>query len=80
MLFADQYPNPDTTEKTYFQNLMLVGLKSPLSLAHPDSIPGELKKYLSRKINLKTIGAGDVLTDEYAPVEFYASKVLNKHR
>ena len=80
MLFAVQYPHPDKTEKTYFQNLMLVGLKSPLSLALPDSIPDELKKYLSRQIDLKTIGAGEVLTDEFAPVEYYASKVLNKHR
>ena len=54
---------------------MLVGLKSganiPLTSADP-----ELNAYLECYIDLKTDDRTLVLTDEYAPVEFFANKAL----
>ena len=75
MLFAVQYPDPTEEEKKYFQNFMLVGLKSganiPLTSADP-----ELNAYLECYIDVKTDDRTLVLTDEYAPVEFFANKAL----
>ncbi len=75
-LFAVQYPNPTETEKEYFQNIMLVALKST---DKPDfrSKDPELNAYLQHRINLPGIDKAEILTDEYAPVEYFASKVLD---
>lgn len=80
LLLAVQYPNANESEKKRFQNLMLIGLKSPLATPVNNSIDEQLKEYLSRNVDLESIGKGEVLTDEYAPVEYFASKVLNKNR
>ena len=74
-LFAVQYPNPTEEEKEYFQNFLLVGLKSSVS---PDleSENTELNKYLSHLFKGNIQSDCEILTDEYAPVEFYAAKGL----
>jgi spermidine synthase len=75
-LFAVQYPNPSDVEKDYFQNFLLVGLKSsekPLFSNENE----DLNKYLSHRYVFGEDFATDILTDEYAPVEFYANKALH---
>lgn len=76
-LFAVQYAKPSETEKEHFQNIMLVGLKSD---QQPEFISKniELNKYLGNKLDTKLLGSEQILTDEYAPVEFFSSKVLSK--
>lgn len=76
MLFAVQYPNPTDKEKSYFQNIMLVGLKSPVK---PEFVSEneQLNDFLSNLIELNTTEKDLIITDEYAPVEYFASKVLN---
>jgi len=75
-IFAVQYPNPTEKEKSNFQNFLLVGLKS-------DKKPGfisnkeEINQYLSHFISFEPVLGIEVLTDEYAPVEYFASKALN---
>ncbi|HPE57290.1 MAG TPA: fused MFS/spermidine synthase [Bacteroidales bacterium] len=75
-LFAVQYPNPTDKEKGFFQNIMLVAMKSaqPFDFTSPDP---ELDDYLRHKVTLKGVDKSQILTDEYAPVEYYASKVLD---
>ena len=75
-LFAVQYPNPNEKEKAYFQNIMLVGLKSS---TRPELISKnqQLNGFLSNIIELKTSDKDFIITDEFAPVEYSASKVLN---
>jgi spermidine synthase len=75
-LFAIQYPNPTEIDKSQFQNFMLVGLKSkekPRFISENE----EMNQYLSHFISVEPIVRIDVLTDEYAPVEYFASKALN---
>ena len=74
-LFAVQYPNPTGQEKEYFQNIMLVGLKSPVE---PKLISEnvEMNGYLQHRIIDKIKNDENILTDEYAPVEYFASKAL----
>jgi len=75
LLFAVQYPDPDEKQKTYFQNFMLVGLKTKIQF--PFSSPNqELNKYLSHYVTAKISENLPVLTDEFAPVEYYTSKIL----
>lgn len=76
-LFAVQYPNPSEVEKEHFQNIMLVGLKSEVK---PDffSDNKELNKYLGNQLKTDFLKSETILTDEYAPVEFFSSKVLSK--
>ena len=77
-LFAVQYPEPTEKEKELFQNFMLVGLKS-------DKIPKlisedeQLNKYLSHLVKIKIEDDLPILTDDYAPVEYYTSKALDKY-
>jgi hypothetical protein len=75
-LFAVQYPNPTEVEKSYFQNIMLVGLKSPVK---PELVSEneKLNGFLSNLVELKTSEMDLIITDEFAPVEYFASKVLN---
>ncbi|MCB2219189.1 MAG: fused MFS/spermidine synthase [Bacteroidetes bacterium] len=75
-LFAVQYPNPTTEEKEHFQNIMLVALKSndPVLMS---SLNPELNNYLQHHISISGTGEAEILTDEYAPVEYFASKVLD---
>jgi spermidine synthase len=76
-LFAVQYPNPTEEEKSHFQNIMLVGLKSDIvpSFSSPNE---ELNHYLGNKLETDFLKPPTILTDEYAPVEFFSSKVLSK--
>lgn len=74
-LFAVQYPNPTEEQKKFFQNFILVGLKSsrPLPLHAADSL---LNAYLSHHYAIDVPEGTSLLTDEYAPVEFMASQAL----
>ena len=74
-LFAVQYPDPTEEQKKYFQNFMLVGLKST---DEPDfhCENAELNNYLSHIFTGNIPDDSEILTDEYAPVEFFASKGL----
>jgi len=74
-LFAVQYPDPSEKEKEYFQNIMLVGLKSPIEPQFT-STDTALNKYLQHRIIGEIQNDQEILTDEYAPVEYYTSKVL----
>jgi spermidine synthase len=75
MLFAVQHPEADPADETVFQNFILVGLKSrdqkPMTSDNP-----ELGKYLSHLYKGVLKEDVDMLTDECAPVEFYAAKAL----
>jgi len=75
-LFAVQYPNPTEKEKEYFQNIMLVGLKSTVEPVLISENP-ELNGYLQNRITTLLQKDENVLSDEYAPVEYFASKALN---
>ncbi len=73
MLFAVQYPDPDEKQKSYFQNIMLVGLKSSKQpeLNNRDSV---LNSYLHHQIKINIDSDIPILTDEFAPVEYLSSK------
>ena len=75
LLFAVQYPDPTEEEKKYFQNFMLVGLKSAAGLQLVSDDP-EMNAYLSHYLPLEAAEGAIILTDEYAPVEFYATRAL----
>jgi spermidine synthase len=75
LLFAVQYPDPSEAEKKYFQNFMLVGIKSGAGVSL-SSLDPELNSYLQHLYLLEVPPSTSVLTDEYAPVEFFASKAL----
>jgi spermidine synthase len=75
-LFAVQYPNPTNEEKEYFQNIMLVALKSDSTVSF-SSLNTELDEYLQHHISISGTDGAEILTDEYAPVEYFASKVLD---
>jgi spermidine synthase len=75
ILFAVKYPNPDEKERTYLQNFMLVGLKSTKQFSMTDT-NSELNRFLSHKLEMEIPQNLPVLTDEYAPVEYYTSKAL----
>lgn len=75
-LFPVQYPNPTEEEKSKFQNFLLVGLKSsvkPKFVSSNDLI----NQYLLHKYKGNLDFEEQVLTDNFAPVEYYTSKVLN---
>lgn len=74
-LFAVQYPEPDSIQKTYFQNFMLVGMKSDKKIGLQSSDP-ELNGYLQHFYPFTIPAETPVLTDEFAPVEFFASRAL----
>jgi spermidine synthase len=75
LLFAVQYPDPTAEERKHFQNLMLVGLKADEEVKLTSGDP-EMSGYLSHYLPLDPSPDAVILTDEYAPVEFYASKAL----
>ncbi len=75
MLFAVQYPKPTNEEKMYFQNIILVGLKSDEGVNFYSQDP-KITEYLSHYFELDLNDNIKVLTDEYAPVEYFTSKVL----
>ncbi|MEZ5199650.1 MAG: fused MFS/spermidine synthase [Bacteroidales bacterium] len=74
-LFAVQYPNPTEEEKKYFQNIMLVASKTEIPSGTSEN--EAINTYLSNRIYLEETGEIEILTDEYAPVEYYAAKVLH---
>lgn len=75
-LFAVQYPDPTEEQKKFFQNFMLVGMKSvePVSMFSSDSL---INNYLQHYYPIVAGENEQVFTDEYAPVEYMASKALN---
>jgi hypothetical protein len=74
-LFPVQYPNPSEEEKSKFQNFLLVGLKSSFAPEF-ESSNDLLNRYLSHLYKGDLNFEGHVLTDNFAPVEYYASKAL----
>jgi spermidine synthase len=76
-LFAVQYPNPTEKEKEHFQNFMLVGLKTDVK---PSLISDnkELNAFLSHLVKINIEEDLPILTDDFAPVEYYTSKALDK--
>lgn len=74
-LFAVQYPEPTEEEKSKFQNFLLVGLKTTV-IPEFSSISDEMNQYLSHLYRGNLAYDDNILTDNYAPVEFYASKAL----
>ncbi len=77
LLFAVQYPDPTEEEKGIFQNFLLVGLKSTESPVLGSDNP-EIMNYLNHYYPLDKGFETIVLTDDYAPVEFYASRALTQ--
>jgi len=75
MLFAVQYPDPTEKEKKYFQNFMLVGLKSKKEISLSSDNP-ELNNYLLHHYPMQPSDQAKILTDEYAPVEYFAASAL----
>jgi predicted membrane-bound spermidine synthase len=76
-LFAVQFPSPTESEKESFQNFLLIGLKSS-QLPDFVSEDDEMMKYLSHFYPIEEGFDSFVLTDDFAPVEFYASRALNR--
>ena len=74
-LFAVQYPEPTEEEKSKFQNFLLVGLKTTL-IPEFSSINDQINQYLSHLYKGDLEFEEEILTDNYAPVEYYASKAL----
>ncbi|NOX45485.1 MAG: spermidine synthase [Chlorobi bacterium] len=76
-LFAVQYPNPTEKEKEHFQNFMLVGLKTGVK---PSLISDneELNEFLSHLVKINIEEDLPILTDDFAPVEYYTSMALDK--
>ena len=73
-LLAVQHSDPTEEEKKLFQNFMLIGLKSNLKPTwHNSDI--ELNEFLSHKMVLENKHSS-VLTDEYAPVEYYSTRMI----
>lgn len=74
-LFPVQYPNPAEEEKSKFQNFLLVGLKSTVI---PEFVSSDdlINQYLSHIYKGNLDFEEQVLTDNFAPVEYYASKAL----
>jgi hypothetical protein len=72
-----QFPSPTESEKESFQNFLLIGLKSS-QLPDFVSEDEEMMKYLSHFYPIEAGFDSFVLTDDFAPVEFYASRALNR--
>lgn len=75
LIFAVQYPQPSEKEKNFYQNFLLVGLKSSKQPSLFEQNP-ELAGYLSRQYTGDLDYEGEIMTDEYAPVEYYADKAM----
>ena len=65
----------DPDDKNLFQNIMIVALKDTSIPAFTNPNP-ELDEYLSHHITLDIDGEIPVLTDDYAPVEYYAGQTI----
>jgi len=74
-LFPVQYPEPTEEEKSKFQNFLLVGLKTTV-IPEFLSANDQINQYLSHLYKGKLVYDDDILTDNYAPVEYYTSKAL----
>lgn len=74
-LFPVQFPDPTEEEKSNFQNFLLVGLKTDVVPAF-FSENGQINQYLSHLYKNNLEFDGEILTDNFAPVEFYAAKAL----
>jgi spermidine synthase len=65
----------DPENEKLFQNIMIVALKDATTpeINNPDP---ELNTFLSHKVQLKIRNGIPVLTDDYAPVEYYANRSM----
>jgi spermidine synthase len=72
-------PRPEIPDKRV-QNIMLVCMKNPLPVL-PLSTSPEIAKMLRQEIDLSGVGIdeGIVLTDDFAPVEYYTEKLLDSY-
>ncbi len=68
----------DPEEKNYFQNIMIVALKDSRKpeMASSDSM---MNVFLSHRVDLNIGNDVPVLTDDYAPVEYYAVRSLGAY-
>jgi spermidine synthase len=79
--YADVFPRvlffavDDPKNKKLFQNIMIVAIKdkTPPELISPDE---ELNAFLSHHIQLEIRKELPILTDDYAPVEYYANRSM----
>ena len=67
--------NSTEKEKSTFQNFLLVGLKTAI-IPEFSNTNEQINNYLSHLYRGNMDFEEEVLTDNYAPVEYYASKVL----
>ena len=74
-LFPVQYPDPTDVEKSKFQNFLLVVLKTEI-IPEFVSSNDQINQYLSHLYKGNLEFEDEVLTDNFAPVEYYASKAL----
>ena len=74
-IFAVQYPAPQGQERSYFQNMMVVAFKKPYH-GEPVSKDKRLNAMLSHETKHKFKLTLPVITDDYAPVEYYVFKAL----
>jgi len=65
-----------TNAKEEVQNIMLIAAKNTESLPHTSKNP-ELQDFLDRKTTLNIDPETPLLTDDYAPVEYLISKLMN---
>jgi len=81
LTYAEVFPQilffavDDPDNKTYFQNIMIVAIKAgnPPELTNQDK---ELNTFLSHHIDIEIRDNTPVLTDNYAPVEYYANRSM----
>jgi len=81
LTYAEVFPQvrffavDDPENKKLFQNIMIVALKDKASpnLTNPDKA---LNDFLSHQIQLEINEEIPVLTDDYAPVEYYANRTM----
>ena len=65
----------DPDDKKRFQNIMIIAMKTPSKPAFTNADQG-LDAFLSHHITLDIDSEIPVLTDDYAPVEYYAGKSI----
>ncbi len=74
-LFAVQNPNPSNEDIDKYQNFILVASKKPLEVDLSSNDP-QIDSFLKHLIKDNFSKDAIILTDEYAPVEFYTFKAL----
>lgn len=65
----------DSSDPYNLQNIMLVAVKNPHTLSY-ESKNTELQNLLARKTYLELDENTPILTDDYAPVDYFTSKLM----